>query len=80
MGDTLTINIIVNLEDFKNIRERDFNLCMARDVQYGEVEEQGNVVFSVVPAKNVSQVMSLKWEDVDKYQVYETSRFQPGVV
>ncbi|KAF8800984.1 hypothetical protein BYT27DRAFT_7342204 [Phlegmacium glaucopus] len=76
MGDKLTVNVIVDPQTLSILHEGNYSLCLARDLRFGSQEMKGNVVSSIVPAREVSPRMTLGLED--RYQVYETVRFDPG--
>ncbi|KAF8800368.1 hypothetical protein BYT27DRAFT_7200278 [Phlegmacium glaucopus] len=74
---TLKLKVLVEASELSNLKESGFNLCLTRDVVYGQNELRGNVVFAMIPAEKLAPVMTLIWEE--KYQVYETNTFEVGV-
>jgi hypothetical protein len=68
------VNVLIDRDALETLIGCDFNLCLTRDVKVGPNILKGNVVFAMVPTKNLAPELRLDWED--KYQVFETTSYQ----
>jgi len=71
---SINVRVLVDKEVLETLMDSDFNLCLTRDVKYGQRTLKGNVVFAMVPSKHLADVVELAWED--KYQVFETTSYE----
>jgi hypothetical protein len=71
---TSKVKVIIDGDALKTLMSSDFNLCLTRDVKVGAKVLKGNVVFAMVPTKNLAPEVELEWED--KYQVFETMAYK----
>ncbi|KAF8334384.1 hypothetical protein F5887DRAFT_918114 [Amanita rubescens] len=70
------VQVVIQKEALETLIGSEFNLCIVRMVEVGDVEYKGNVVFAMVPFKDLRRGVTLQWED--KYQVFETTSYKVG--
>jgi len=70
------VQIVIEKKALGTLIDSEFNLCIVRMVEIGDVEHKGNVVFAMVPFKDLRPGVTLRWED--KYQVFETTWYEVG--
>lgn len=72
-----SVKVLIDKGALETLTSSEFNLCLTRDVKSGGKIFKGNVVFAMVPTKQLEPEVALEWED--KYQVFETKSYEGGV-
>ena len=71
------VQVVIEKEALRTLMDSEFNLCIIRMVEVNGAEYKGNVVFAMVPFKDLRPGVTLRWED--KYQVFETTSYKVGL-